>query len=339
MRRQLASTVLATSLALSGCGAESSTGDGTGTSTTPPTPTRRDDAQAQLDTFQCPAGATLAEGVNTFTIAGRQRQFHLSLPKNAGDAAVGVVFAWHGFGGSMMDWDGAFPSDGRAGFPLAVVMPDDVGLMPYGNSSPFGLDWDIFESKAADDNLEGALFEAVLGCLKSKVKIDVAHVHSVGFSAGAIATAMLHARYPKLVHTVAVVSGAWFNDKPTVKGVEDNIAASPAAGALSGVTLEWTSLASTEGGAILQTHGGANDTYGVLNYQVIDFEASAGFARTYLRANNRGVVDCAHTSGHTLPSSVSVAGIVDFLQQNPLPETTAPVTLPSSLTAACTLVP
>ncbi len=277
--------------------------------------------------------------MNTITAGGRQRQFHLTLPKTAGDAPVAVLFAWHGFGGSMMDWDGAFPADARAGFPLAVVMPDDVGLQPLGNSNPYGLDWDIFESKPADDNLEGALFEAVMGCLKAKVKVDVSHVHSVGFSAGAIATAMLHSRYPKLVHTVVTVSGAWFNDKATVKGVEDNVQASPAAGYLSGIALEWSALAATEGGAVLQTHGGAQDTYGVLGYEVIDFEASAGLASTYLRASNRGVVDCPHTSGHTMPNTISADGVLDFLQQNPLPKATAPTVLPPSLAAACTLVP
>lgn len=324
-----------------GCGTADTGEDGTPDAGTPPVPTRLDHAQEQLDAFACPAGsAKLVDGMNTgFMVGGKSRAFHVTFPKIAGDKAVGVIFSWHGFGDTVDNWRNGVPlgPDARADFPFVLVVPDDTNLQP--TTTPPGLDWDIFNSKPGDANLEGALVEGVLGCLKSQVKIDVAHVHSIGFSAGAIATAMLHSRYPKLFHSVVVISGAWFNDKKTVDAVKANIAASPAASFLGNLTLDWGALATTETGAVLASHGGGNDTYGVFGYEVIDFEASAGFSGPYLRTNTRGVIDCPHTSGHTLPPYYSLDAILDFFQKNPLPPETATVTVPASLASKCSVLP
>ncbi|NBR10268.1 MAG: hypothetical protein EBT98_11595, partial [Opitutaceae bacterium] len=42
-----------------------------------------------------------------------------------------------------------------------------AGLLP--TSTPKGITWDIFQSAPGDGNLEAALFEGVIGCLKSKL--------------------------------------------------------------------------------------------------------------------------------------------------------------------------
>lgn len=318
----------------------------------PVVPTRLREAQAQLDAFQCPAGAAdLVEGVNTgFKAGGKDRGFHLALPKNAGTKPVGVVFAWHGVGDNITNFRGYFgpDPDARADFPVAVVTPMCVGCQPTGNaagllptSTPKGITWDIFQSAPGDGNLEAALFEGVIGCLKSKLTIDVSHVHSMGFSGGAIVSGMLHTRYPKLVHTVVQLSGAWFNNGDTTAAVDQNLqAAAPTAQQfgfdLSGITLKWNDFVAQTDGAVLASHGGARDQYAVAGFQVIDFEKSFGFAKPFLGANQRSVVDCPHTSGHTPPRYIQEAQIMDFLEQNPLGAEAKAVVMPTSLGTNCT---
>jgi predicted esterase len=356
--RILVSALLASSaIVLSACGSAT---DGAGGTTTPAAdagpaiPTRLDDAQKQLDAFTCPTGApALVDGVNaTFTAGGRTRGFHLALPKNAGTKPVGVVFAWHGVGDNITNFRRYFgPNpDARADFPVAVVTPMCVGCAATGNSpgllpnsTPKGITWDIFTSQPGDGNLEAALFEGVLGCLKGAITIDPAHVHSIGFSGGAIVSGMLHARYPKLIHSVVQLSGAWFNNADTTAAVRANLdAAAPTAAQfgfdLSGINLEWNAFAAGDRGAVLATHGGASDRYAIAGFLVIDFETSFGFAKPFLGAGSRGVVDCPHGSGHTPAPYVGANQIMDFLEQNPLTnEATAPVKMPASLGTNCTV--
>jgi len=356
--RILVSALLASSaFVLSACG--STTDGASGTGTTPAadagtaTPTRLDDAQKQLDAFTCPTGApALVDGVNTtFTAGGRTRGFHLSLPKNAGTKPVGVVFAWHGVGDNITNFRRYFgPNpDARADFPVAVVTPMCVGCSATGNSpgllpnsTPKGITWDIFTSAPGDANLEAALFEGVVGCLKNTITIDPAHVHSIGFSGGAIVSGMLHARYPKLIHSVVQLSGAWFNNADTTAAVRANLdAAAPTAAQfgfdLSGINLEWNAFGGGDRGAVLATHGGASDRYAIAGFLVIDFETSFGFAKPFLGSNTRGVVDCPHTSGHTPAPYIGANQIMDFLEQNPLSNSAAaPVVMPASLGSNCT---
>ncbi len=352
--------VSVSSLVLAGCGSTADPAAGGETTTTPTTtdagpstPSREAAAEAVLDSFTCPSGVgTLVDGMNVnFTAGGRKRAFHLSLPKSAGTKPIAVIFSWHGVGDNVDNFRQFFgpDPDSRADFPMAVVTPScvgcsqsgqDVGLLP--TTTPKGITWDIFESKPGDGNLEAALFEGVLGCLNKQINIDPKHVHSVGFSGGAIASGMLHARYAKLVHSVVQLSGAWFDDSQTVGGVKANLdAAAPAAANfgvdLSSIKLEWNLLDSTDSGAVLASHGGATDQYAVAGFKVIDFELSFGFAKPFLKANTRGVIDCPHTGGHQPPRYIGELHIVDFLRANPLPETTTAVSMPASLGTNCTV--
>lgn len=365
MRFILVSLVVATSAFVTGCGstveatnpnvaaADGGTANGAVDSGAPAPTGRKGDAQKVLDGFTCPTGAgALVDGMNTnFTAGGQKRAFRLALPKNAGTKPVAVVFAWHGVGDSVDNFRGYFgpDPDGRSDFPIAVVTPSCVGCRETGNdpgllptSTPMGITWDIFESKPGDGNLEAALFEGVLGCLKAQITIDAAHVHAIGFSGGAIATGMLHARYPALIHSVVQLSGAWFNNTETVDAVKANLnAAAPAAANfgvdLTAIKLEWNPLSAANRGAVLASHGGARDQYAVAGVKVIDFELSAGFARPFLKAQSRNVVDCPHTSGHTPPRYIQEKNILDFIQDNPLPETATAVKMPASLGSNCTV--
>jgi len=362
MRSIALGLIVSAAFSLSACGsttdsAATTTGtDDAGTSSSDAgaaLPPAHADAKAVLDSFACPSGApALVDGMNTtFSAGGRTRAFHLALPKNAGDKPVAVVFAWHGVGDNVDNFRGFFgpDPDARTDFPMAVVTPScvgcsqsgqDVGLLP--TTTPKGITWDILESAPGDDNLEAALFEGVLGCLKSQINVDITHVHSIGFSGGAIASGMLHARYPKLVHSVVQLSGAWFDEPRTVDGVKANLAAAAPTAAgfgidLSGINLQWNALQASTPGAVLASHGGARDQYAIAGFKVIDFELSFGFAKPFLRSNSRNVIDCPHTSGHTPPRYIGETQIVDFIQANPLPTAPTAVTMPASLGTNCTI--
>jgi predicted esterase len=306
---------------------------------------RLSQARALLDSFACPTGSpTLVEGMNRgFLVGGRERAFHLALPKNAANKPMGVIFSWYGVGSSVDDWRSFFAPDPDAlpDFPVAVVTPEDAALSV--TTTPQGLTWDIFRSSPGDQNLEAALFEGVMGCLRQQRAIDVGHVHSVGFSGGAIVTGMLHARYAKLVHSVVQISGAWFNDKPTVDAVKANLAAAGPLAKRFGLDpeafgLQWSAFGENETGAVLSTHGGAQDKYAVAGVKVLDFELSASFARPFLTQQQRQVLDCPHKGGHSIPSFLGPKDMVEFLWKNPLSEGMPELQSPRGLQGACAVV-
>lgn len=255
-------------------------------------------------TFSCTAGS-ISDGWNEgFMVGGQARRFHAALP-TAPTVPVSVVFNWHGYGDTAENMQKFFaPSpDADAEFPLVVITPDDTGLTPF--AAPRGLDWDLFESAPGDANVEAALFEEIVGCLEQDLDVNLGRIYQLGFSAGALTANMLHSRYPQHVPAVVAFSGAWFNDQDEVDGV--NLLGLP-------VTLQWNGLDSADGGAVLLSHGGANDVFGSGGTQIIDFETSAEFARPFLRAGGREVLDCAHTNGHAPHPQISSARILEFFK-------------------------
>ncbi|MGE0321624.1 MAG: hypothetical protein AB7K71_37765 [Polyangiaceae bacterium] len=254
--------------------------------------------------FSCSAGSVAAGWNEGFMVGGKARRFHAALPTSPG-VPVAVVFNWHGYGDTAENMQKFFAPnpDADPDFPLVVITPDDTGLTPF--AAPRGLDWDLFESAPGDGNLEAALFEEVVGCLDQDLDLNLGRIYQLGFSAGALTANMLHSRYPQYVPAVVAFSGAWFNDQPEVDGV--NLLGLP-------VTLQWNALNAADGGAVLLSHGGANDVFGSGGTQVIDFETSASNARPFLRTNGREVLDCAHTGGHAPHPQVPTARIVEFFK-------------------------
>ncbi len=276
--------------------------------------------------FECP-GFEIAEGLNSgISISGVQRTFDVAFPANT-NQEMGVVFSWHGYGDNVDNFKNFFSAatDAYADFPLIVVTPEDTDMFPIGNAQ--GLDWDIFQTRDGVSNRDADLFEAVLGCLNQDYDIDPTHVHAIGFSAGAIMTNLLHARYSDLVASVISISGAWFNDQDTADNVNT----------MGFATLNWDPLTQSSSGAILMTHGGDTDVFGVGGQQIIDFELSAGYAVPHLVGAGRTVIDCSHNNGHQPHPGLNLNHYLDFLQDNPAGATSPYLggNLPSSFPSSC----
>lgn len=279
-----------------------------------------DDASAMGEIpFSCPNTA-VTQGLNDAWQAGTEsRQFYANLPSVGSDTPVSVIFAWHGVGDTAQNFQNFLsPSpDEDADFPYIMIFPQGMRLQPVafgGGSSNVGIEWDLFESVEGDDNLEAALFESILGCLAQDYTIDPTRIYHMGFSGGAILTAMMHTRYPEMVGAAYVMSGAWFNDPTTVENIDTGFLT---------INFRWDDLDPVHQGTILMTHGGVNDVYqdpqfamgGVANDgRIISFEDSASFAHSHLPNHNRNVIDCAHNGGHANHPGLSRQAIIEFFK-------------------------
>lgn len=254
----------------------SGTSDDTGEPTT--------GGEAPTIPFACPGGA-IVPGMNSIDVGGAPRTFLADFPADL-DRPIGVLFSWHGYGDTAVNFRAAVGLDPDAdpALPVVVVTMEDSGLPP-----PMGLDWDI-AGGAAPDNVDLAMFEAVLGCLDAQYEIDPARIYSFGFSAGSVMTNLLHSSYPELLTAIVSASGAWFNDEAEADLVN-----------IFDIDWDWPELDPADGGTVLLTHGGQADVT-VLN--ILDLEASAQAALPFLAAAGRTVVDCAHMQGHTLHPEV-----------------------------------
>lgn len=275
----------------------------------------------------------IVEGLNEgFAVGSRQRSFYVSLPENPDDLPMGVVFSWHGYGDTADNFHGTWQWDPDVieGLPFIIVTPEDANFFVF--NGPGGLDWAIFESMVGDDNPDAAFFEILLGCINEQFELDPTHVHAFGFSAGAIMTNQLHARYPEVVASIASISGAWFNDPDTVENVDT-----------LGISVEfaWEDLADSPGGAIFMSHGGPDDTFGIQpGQEIIDFELSASFGTPMLLDADRIVVDCIHSNGHQPHPQVSSDDYLRFFAENPAGADSPYILdgLPDFFPSSCSLV-
>jgi predicted esterase len=214
--------------------ATSGTTDATGEPTT--------DGEAPTIPFTCSGGA-IVPGMNSIDVGGASRTFLADFPADL-DRPLGVLFSWHGYGDTAMNFRAAVGLDPDAdpALPVVVITPEDSGLPP-----PMGLDWDI-AGGAAPDNVDLALFEAVLGCLDAQYEVDATRIYSFGFSAGSVMTNLLHSSYPELLTTIVSASGAWFNDAAEAELVN-----------IFDIDWNWPALDPAVGGTVLLTHGGPTD--------------------------------------------------------------------------------
>ncbi|MEO6775844.1 MAG: PHB depolymerase family esterase [Kofleriaceae bacterium] len=267
--------------------------------------------------FSCPAGtATIVPGLNTLELAGGMRSFYADFPP-ATTIRLGVLFSWHGYNQVTATFRTEVALDPQAApeLPMIVITPVDTGLQP-----PQGLDWDIING-TPQTNRDLALFEAIVGCLNDQVALDPGAVFSFGFSAGAVMTNLVHARYPALVHAIVTESGAWFDDPAEVALVN-----------YVHIAWKWPALVHTDGGEVLMTHGGPNDIT-VLN--LLDIEKAAQAAKPFLRTNMRDVLDCTHTGGHALDPDITPVLIGSYLASHRVGGAPADFVAPTS----CSPVP
>ncbi|MBM4363729.1 MAG: hypothetical protein FJ104_13695 [Deltaproteobacteria bacterium] len=208
------------------------------------------------------------------------------------------MFIWHGFNQEGDTFANEAVYDTRVGdwvpfdpnafpMPLMLVTAHDTGMLP-----PAGLDWDI----AAGGN-DFTYFEGMLHCIKQSFSIDDARVYSFGFSAGAVFTNLLSARYPKLFAATISESGAWFNDQTQWADV-----------LIPAIQWKWPAFDRADGGAVLLTHGGPRDFA-----TIISLESANAKALPFLAANGRTVTECSHTFGHTLAPDITQAAYYEWM--------------------------
>ena len=243
----------------------------------------------------------VANGTSTVTVNGITRAFSVQMP--ADTSRMALLFQWHGWMQAPTDFANTIVYDVPSGqwvpfdpnafpMPLMIVTPYDMKLIP-----PWGLDWDIV-SGAADF----PFFEATLGCIKQQFNIDDTRIYSFGFSAGAVFTNLLSAKYPHLFAATISESGAWFNDSAEWSDVLVPI-----------MPWQWPAFDPADRGNVLLTHGGPNDFA-----TVISLESANQKALPFLYGGGRTVMECAHTFGHTLDPDLTQGMYYDYMWRNQL---------------------
>lgn len=251
-----------------------------------------------VNSFVCPGGS-IVPGFNTLMVNGRARTFVADFPADP-TRPMGILFSWHGYNqaeGQHHDASNLNPN-GNPDLPVVVITPDDLDF-----ELPVGLDWQLDEGSVAT-NVDLQFFEAMVGCLNEQYDIDPARIHSLGYSAGSVMTALLHSVYPTIVRSVICISGMWFNDQAEIDAI-----------IFAGLVLSptWPPLRPEDAGTILLTHGGLTDIAAV----IINLETMAQRAFPFLAQANRVVVDCAHNNGHTGSPDVGADVISRFISENP----------------------
>jgi len=333
MRIGRTGTVVAAAVALSACaGVTERGGDGTSGTTGSPDGGAPDGGAPDGGSgtgrlpFVCPAGAAVQTGNNTITVGSASRTLIADIPQVAAGTRLAVVFNWHGVGDTAANWHASVPVNpsGDPQFPFILITPESTKLQP-----PAGLAWDMFQ--AGTGNLEIALVEAVLGCLQDAHELDLRHIHSVGFSGGAIVTNMLHSHFQEVFASTVALSGAWFNDS-----AEEALVDPTGQAAAFGMkpTLQWEALDPEFRGAVMLSRGGPGDQYGVAGVPILNFDSAVQAAVPFLKQNGRSSVVCAHSAGHQPPPGISVPMMVQFLKAHP--RGTAGSAAPPGWPANCT---
>lgn len=284
--------------------------------------------------FECPGNQIVVAGLNKHwvTHARVTRKFFAEFPDVPAGTPVGVIFGWHGVGDKIENWRSAFPLAiySSEKFPFIVITPEEMGLTPLSHRQ--GMGWDLFGSVSGDQNMEAMLFESVLGCLERSHNIAKGRVYTAGFSAGAMVSNMLHARYPDIVGAVFSSSGIWLNDS-----VQRDMVKIPLG---MRIKMEWTPLNPSHHGAVLMTHGSDDDIYKLGPFKILDFRASGLRAASVLPKLGRTVVTCPHDGGHQLNALIMAEEAVRFfaLHEAGKPSPFLATGMPRFLSSVCSLV-
>jgi hypothetical protein len=259
------------------------------------------DATADVPKVVDPKCEALKAGTNSgFDVDGKARTFLLHLPERASVAGPWpVVFNWHGFGDTAANM--AFLLSGHvndATYPFILVTPDDLGALP-----PNGMDWEIIKLKSPPT--EARLFDEVLTCLDQKYGVDRDRVHSVGFSAGAIASDLLGVVRGEQLASIVSFSGTYFSNPPNKEALA-NFAA----------LVTWPELTVGATYAQLLVHGGPSDNY-PLGTTTLRFDENGKRDVPYLNGLGHDVVQCDHGGGHTIPQWYLQGQIVRFFEAHP----------------------
>lgn len=262
----------------------------------PPSDTTPFDAGAKVECNP------IADGTVKLTVNGTSRTFLVQLPKDTSHMAL--LFLWHGWMQDAAKFANEIVYDVPAGkwvpfdsnafpMPLMIVTPVDTKMIP-----PWGLDWDIVSGEK-----DFPYFEAMLQCITGQYTIEKNRIYSFGFSAGAVFTNLLSAKYPHLFAATIAESGMWYNDKSQWSDVKFGFV----------MQWKWPPFDPADRGNVLLTHGGKDD-YAT----VADLEAANKKAVPFLHDNGRTVVECSHTFGHTPDPDLTQSMYYDYMWSHSL---------------------
>ncbi len=219
------------------------------------------DAVLPTPTGTCPS---IVNGDVTFAPAGMPpRKVKLALDEAA--ASGPLVIYWHATGSAP---DEAAYSLGDT--QVAITGAGGVVAAPYADQSAGTFEWFIVnQSPKLDDFL---LADEIVGCLAAAHRIDTAHIHSMGMSAGALQTTAFSFLRANYVASVATFSGGLPNGfMPTNENPDNKFAA-------------------------LIFDGGTSD-----NVFGVDFKAASEAFLSMLTASGHFAALCDHGMGHEIP--------------------------------------
>jgi predicted esterase len=215
------------------------------------------------------------------TIQGLPRLFQVDLPSDPSQP-MALLFSWHGWMALPTDFQNQMHFDPNAfPMPIMVVTPWDLKMIP-----PIGLDWDI-----TSGDFDIPFFEGMVKCITEQFNIDQNRIYSYGFSAGAVFTNLLSAKYPNLFAATMSESGVWFNDQNEWSSVSVPI-----------MPWKWPAFDPADRGNVLLTHGGPNDQVA----PIVNLEQANLAALPFLFNAGRTVTECWHDLGHAVDPDVNL---------------------------------
>jgi len=247
-------------------------------------------------TGTCP---TLVNGDVTFAPAGiPPRKVKLAL-----DAALPrgeLVIYWHATGSSPQE---AAYSLGAT--QVAITSAGGVVAAPYSDDAAGQFEWFIVNGNAKLDDF--VLADEIVACLAAANRIDPAHVHSMGMSAGALQTTALSFVRSSYVASVATYSGGMPDGFTPANQNPDNKFA-----------------------ALIFAGGASDNVFG------LDFKAASERYQQMLAASGHFAAICDHGNGHNIPLDAAPS-VAEFFTANGFGAWPSPYAngLPQSFPAYC----
>lgn len=249
-----------------------------------------------------PTGAcpTFKQGALTFSPGGRDRKVLIWIGPEAETLDGPLVFFWHGAGGD--------PSD--AGYALSQVVIHEITALggivaaPVHDPNAGSLPWYLSGGGSDDTDLKVA--DEIVGCAAQSVGVDLRHIHSVGFSAGAMHNTQFAAFRSGYLASIVNYSGARLSEPDE----QDPSNKYPA----------------------MLFHGGPSDQV------LVNFESETQSYRDALALAGHFAFICDHGLGHTVPET-GIASAWRFLLDHPFGERPDPYStaFPEGFPSYCSL--
>jgi len=223
------------------------------------------------------------------------RQARVYFDPSAGGGGP-LVFWFHGTGGSAANSEDALDD------LEAIVAMGGMLVMPYNDPATGQFPWFLTSTQREDDL---HLMDEIVGCAAAGPGIDARHIHSAGFSAGALHTSQAALRRASYIASTVPISGGIYSEN-TPSDAPDQVISS------------------------MIFHGGASDVAGGLQ-----FDQSSEVFRSVIEARGGYALMCNHGEGHFYTSDRHIA--FDFMMAHPFGTTPSPFEegLPSWVPSYC----